>query len=227
MSQKNSNGCVFCAHERAFCPLFFCSFTLDGGSPPYVCLFCLRRKRHCAAFSLLTGRSLPQRSEERLRLPKRGVGGSSFCVTRATKNSPPAFGGIFLRMHGARSGISCFRARPCADFCICVAQRGNCFAPSCGGLAGIRALCGNFCVCRRSCKKLRWRQATYPRLPLTYVVRGDQGHKPAFPRSPHNLYRRAQDTLCNLYPRSWRRLSASFAVTLQPPFSLLFRGLVS
>ena len=53
------------------------------------------------------------------------------------------------------------------------------------GLAGVRALCGNFCVCRRSCKKLRWRQATYPRLPLTYVVRGDQGHKPAFPRSPH------------------------------------------
>lgn len=39
-----------------------------------------------------------------------------------------------MRMHGARRGISCFRARPCADFCICVAQRGNCFAPSCGGL---------------------------------------------------------------------------------------------
>ena len=89
----------------------------------------------CRFFVAYGGYPLPQRSEgERLRLPKRGVGGSSFCVTRATKNSPPAFGGIFLRMHGARRGISCFGARPCADFCICVAQRGNCFAPSCGGL---------------------------------------------------------------------------------------------
>lgn len=136
LSQKNSNGCVFCAHERAFCPLFFLFFYVWRRLAAIRMLVLLAAQLTALCrFFVAYGAFVAATLGRTLRLPKRGVGGSSFCVTRATKNSPPAFGGgIFLRMHGARRGISCFGARPCADFCICVAQRGNCFAPSCGGL---------------------------------------------------------------------------------------------